>query len=72
MRTVENYIVYLPFSGRTAGVDQRWILAVNGRGHPIGIGLIFITIEHLDFVLLHKVHSAISSTLPFSCHWKGR
>src|SRR3954469_10457349 len=47
-RSVEDNVVSLPLSRRSRRIHQRWVLSVNRRRLPVGIGPVLIRIENLD------------------------
>ena len=59
----ENDVVGLPFAGTFAGVYEGRGLAVNGARLAIGIGLIIVRIENLDFVSTENIHTVVSAAL---------
>ncbi len=59
-------IVCLPLPGGTTGINQWRILAINGCGHAIGVGGVFVAIEHLDFIDIHEENTGISAFLSIS------
>lgn len=60
---MENDIVALPFARLTRSVDERRILAVNGRGLAIGISFIVVGIEDLNFVDAHQENATVAAIL---------
>src|SRR5467141_1798411 len=55
---VKNDVIGLPLAGRARSVDERWILAVDGRRLAIGVGFVFVGIEHLNFVQSHQENAS--------------
>src|SRR5215472_15187994 len=70
-RAVKNDIVGLPLARGTSRIDQRRILAVDGRGLAIRVGLVVIRIEHLNFVIAHQKDAAIAALLALAS-WRNR
>src|SRR3954463_5812099 len=72
-RPVEDDVVGLPLSRRTRRIHQRRILSVHRARLPIGISLVLVGIEHLDFVSAHQKHAAVAALLAFSVgrSWLG-
>src|ERR1051326_393953 len=69
---VDN-IINLPLAGRKAGVDQRWVLAVDSSGGTIGISLVLVRIEDLYFIAVQaKKHAAIPASLALAMGRRGR
>ncbi len=63
-RGLEDDVVGLPFTRLAAGIDQRWPLAVERGGLAIGVGFVFVTVEHLDFIgLPEEKHAAVAAAL---------
>ena len=60
---VENDVVGLPLAGLAAGVDQRGVVAVERAALAVRIGLVVITIEHLDFIAAHQIDAAVAAAL---------
>src|SRR6516165_8540745 len=59
-----NDVVGLPGPGRSSGVDQRRVLAVNRTRASIGVSLTLKRIQNLDFIAIHaKENSTVSPTL---------
>jgi len=50
LRRLKDNIIRLPFTGLTAGINQRRVLAINCSSHPIGVSLIFVGIQHLNLI----------------------
>ena len=63
---MEDDVVGLPLSRRTRRIHQRRILSVHRARLPIGISLVLVGIEHLDFVSAHQKHAAVAALLAFS------
>jgi len=63
---VKDDVIGLPLSGRSAGVDERGILAIDGAGHSVGIGGVLIGIENLNFVEAHQKNAAVAASLVFA------
>jgi hypothetical protein len=59
-------IIGLPFTRRTAGIDERGELSVNGGRHPIGIGGVVEAVKDLDFVFAHRKYSTVPAPLAFT------
>src|SRR3546814_14807447 len=57
MRAFEDDVIALPRTGRTRGVHQRRLPAIDGADRPVGIGRVLIAVEVLDFVALHAPRS---------------
>ena len=49
-RADEEYVIRLPLTRFTTGIDQRWVLPVYGSRQTIGIGGVLVTVENLDFI----------------------
>src|ERR1700722_7240348 len=64
-RGVENDIVGLPFTGFTADVNQGSILAVNGAGLAVEVGLVLVGVQNLEFVAPLENNAAVAATLAF-------
>src|SRR6266536_1178628 len=57
-------VVKLPLSGWTRSIHQRRVLVVNRRGRAIRIGLVFVRIQHLEFVTVQsKKNAAVAPAL---------
>src|SRR6185503_18567652 len=66
-------IVGLPLARRKAGVGQGRILAVDGTSRTVGVGLVAVGIEHLDFVSVQpEEDAAIAAALAFALRRHGR
>ena len=63
---VKDDVVGLPLAWRTRSIDQRGILAVNGAGLTIGVRLVLVGVEDLDFVGAHQEDATISAFLALS------
>ena len=59
-------IVCLPLPRGTTGINQWRILAINGCGYAIGVGGVFVAIEHLDFIDIHEENTGVSAFLSIS------
>jgi hypothetical protein len=51
--SVENDVVGLPLPRWARSIHERWILAVDGGSLTVGVGFVFVGIEHLNFVEPH-------------------
>src|SRR5256885_2108416 len=73
MWTMENDVIRLPLARWPSRVDERRVLAVNGAGLPVGIGVVLVRIEHLEFVDPHQEDATIPALLPFALgrRWCG-
>ena len=69
---VKDNVVGLPFAGRTAGVHFWRILAIEGAALSVGIGAIFVAVEHLDLELAHKENARIAASLAGALGGKRR
>src|SRR6266853_833935 len=69
---VENDVVRLPLAGGPAGVHERRGLSVHGSGLAVGVGLVAVRIEHLDLVMAHQEHAAVTALLPLTLGRRGR
>src|SRR3954462_9602024 len=72
-RRMEDDVVGLPVSRGTRRIHQRRILSVHRARLPIGVSLVLVGIEHLDFVSAHQKHAAVAALLAFSVgrSWLG-
>ena len=65
-------IIGLPLTGGPRGVHERWVLDVDRAGGAIGIGLVFVGIEHLDFVAgAAEKNAAVAAALAFALSRSG-
>ena len=62
-RAVEGDVIGLPLAGFATGIHQRLGTTIQSAALAVGIGDVFIAIEHLDFVLSHQKDSAIATAL---------
>src|SRR5882762_10095080 len=69
---VENDVVRLPLAGGSAGVHERRGLSVHGSGLAVGVGLVAVRIEHLDLVVAHQEHTAVTALLTLTLGRRGR
>src|SRR5882762_3037615 len=69
---VENDVVCLPLAGGPAGVHERRGLSVHGSGLAVGVGLVAVRIEHLDLVMAHQEHAAVTALLTLALGRRGR
>src|SRR6266404_7590885 len=63
---MKNDVVTLPLAWSTRGVHQRRILAVNGGGLTIRVGLVFVGIQYLNFIQAHQKNTAVAAPLAFA------
>ena len=49
-RAAKGDVIGLPFAGRARGVGERGILAVNGPGLAVGIGIGLVRIDDLQLI----------------------
>src|SRR5213078_3918506 len=68
---MEDDVIRLPLAGRTGGVDERWILAVDRARLPVGIRVVLVGIEHLQLVDSHEKDAAVAALLAFTL-WRSR
>ena len=61
--TGEDDIVCLPQAWGPAGIDQRWMLPVDGRGHSVGVSGVMVAIENLNFIQAHQIDTAVAPSL---------
>ena len=67
----EDNVVGLPLSGRFGGVFQRWLLSIHGRHHAVGIGLVLITVQNLDFISSENIHAVVAASLALALDFFG-
>ena len=68
---VEHDVVRLPLAGFAGGVDEGWVLSVNGAGLSIGVvgvlhvgGVCLVAVEHLNLVHSAKhEHAGVAAAL---------
>ena len=68
VRPVEDDVVRLPVAGRSRGVDERGILAVDGAGLAIGIRVVLVGVEDLELVHPHQKDPAVPALLALALH----
>ena len=61
----KNDVVALPFTLRRGGINEGRILTIHGSGLPVGVGLVGVAFEDLDFVFPHEEDSRVTTTLAF-------
>ena len=73
-RAGEGDVVGLPLTGFAAGIDEWYGTTVEGAALAVGVCLIVVAVEHLDFVLTHEEDTAIASslTIAFNFFWCGK
>ncbi len=64
--TVEDDVVNIPRSGRTGGVYEWGHKSVQGGGLTVGVGFVFVGIEHLDLVFSEEEDPRVTATLSVS------
>ena len=69
-RRVKHDVIHLPFSGRTARVDERRELSIDRRGLSVGIGDVLVRIEHLALVVAHEDDAAVATLLSLALRWR--
>ena len=65
-------VVGLPLSGRARGVGERRILAVNGPGLAVGVGIGLVGIEDLQLEQAHEENAAVAAILALAAGRVGR
>src|SRR6202011_4173997 len=63
---MENDIVHLPFSRRAGGVHQGRALPVDGGSLAVRVSLVFIRVQHLNFIEPVQEYATVSALLTFS------
>src|SRR5512133_1219747 len=62
----KNDIEGLPFPRRTSSVNQGRRLSINSGGHAVGINLLVVRIEDLDFEQAHQEEAVVTLVVPGS------
>ena len=70
-RPAKGDIIALPLAGRPGGVEQRWILPVNGPDLAVGVGVGLVRIDDLDLELAHQKDAAVASILALADRRSG-
>ena len=65
-------VVGLPLAGGPRGVGQRRILAVNGAGLAVGVGIGLVRVEDLHLKLAHQENAAVAAILALAGRRVGR
>ena len=65
-RRGEDDVERLPLTGRAAGIDARWRLAIDRSILTVGIELFGVGIEDLDFVKAHEQHAIVAAVIPWT------
>ncbi len=60
----EDDVIGLPFPRGERGIDQGRVLPVGGAGLAVGISVVVVGVEHLQFVGAHQEHPAVAPSLP--------
>ena len=65
-RHLVDDVVRLPFTGTAARINKRWELAINRSRMSVGIGVVLVTVEHLNLNTAREEHSAVATSLTFA------